>query len=154
MLDRIPDGRRVSIERETFPAMVADGTLYGYATDDYWLDTGRPDQYLQANLDLLDGVRRGPPIDPLDAGAVLDPRAAVVRSVVGAGVPGGRRGPDLGLGAAPVGVGGAGCGGGRIDPRPGRHRRRRRPPHRRRRRRRRADPAGAVLDGVRVPEPQ
>ena len=30
VLDRIPDGRRVSIERETFPAMVADGTLFAY----------------------------------------------------------------------------------------------------------------------------
>jgi mannose-1-phosphate guanylyltransferase len=84
VLDRIPGDRRVSIERETFPAMAGDGTLYGYATDDYWLDTGRPDQYLQANLDLVDGVRRGAPIDPLGEGAVLDPGATVARSVVGA----------------------------------------------------------------------
>ena len=27
--------------------------LYAMSTDDYWLDTGRPEQYLQANLDLL-----------------------------------------------------------------------------------------------------
>src|SRR5690349_21331540 len=40
VIDRIPGGRRVSIERETFPAMVADGRLF--ARDDggvYWLDT-------------------------------------------------------------------------------------------------------------------
>jgi mannose-1-phosphate guanylyltransferase len=86
VLDRIPDGRRVSIERETFPAMVADGTLYGYVTSDYWLDAGRPDQYLQANLDLLDGARRGAPIDPLGPGATVDPAASVSTSVVGAGV--------------------------------------------------------------------
>ena len=56
VLDRIPDGRRVSIERETFPAMVADGTLF--ARDDggaYWIDTGTPAQYLTAMLDLIDG---------------------------------------------------------------------------------------------------
>jgi mannose-1-phosphate guanylyltransferase len=86
VLDRIPDGRRVSIERETFPAMVADGTLYGYVTSDYWLDAGRPDQYLQANLDLLDGARRGAQIDPLGPGATVDPGASVSTSVVGAGV--------------------------------------------------------------------
>ena len=28
------------------------------ATDDYWIDTGNPELYLQANLDLLDGTRR------------------------------------------------------------------------------------------------
>jgi mannose-1-phosphate guanylyltransferase len=85
VLDRIPDGRRVSIERETFPAMVADGTLFAMATADYWLDTGRPDQYLQANLDLLDGARRTAPIDPIGPGAVVDPRADVTGTVVGAG---------------------------------------------------------------------
>jgi mannose-1-phosphate guanylyltransferase len=85
VLNRIPDGRRVSIERETFPAMVADGTLYGYATDDYWLDTGRPDQYLRANLDLLDGIRRRPPIDPLGPGALVAAGADVTRTVVGDG---------------------------------------------------------------------
>ena len=31
VLDRIPGGRRVSIERETFPALVADGPLYALA---------------------------------------------------------------------------------------------------------------------------
>jgi mannose-1-phosphate guanylyltransferase len=85
VLARIPDGRRVSIERETFPAMVVDRTLYGYPTDDYWLDAGRPDQYLRANLDLLDGARRGGAIDPLGPGATVDPRAEVSNSVVGAG---------------------------------------------------------------------
>jgi mannose-1-phosphate guanylyltransferase len=61
VLDRIPDGRRVSVERETFPAMVADGTLFAQATDDYWVDTGTPAKLLQASLDLVSGVRSGPP---------------------------------------------------------------------------------------------
>jgi NDP-sugar pyrophosphorylase family protein len=61
VLDRIPDGRRVSIERETFPAMVDDGTLFAMASDAYWLDAGRPDTYLRASLDLLGGSRPGPP---------------------------------------------------------------------------------------------
>jgi mannose-1-phosphate guanylyltransferase len=38
VLDRIPVGRRVSIERETFPAMVADRGLYALATGDYWIE--------------------------------------------------------------------------------------------------------------------
>jgi NDP-sugar pyrophosphorylase family protein len=57
VLARIPHGRRVSIERETFPALAADGVLYAQASGAYWLDTGTPDAYLRANFDLLDGTR-------------------------------------------------------------------------------------------------
>ena len=57
VLDRIREGRPVSIERETFPGMVADGRLFAMATDDYWIDTGTPAKYLQCQLDLLDGTR-------------------------------------------------------------------------------------------------
>ena len=58
VLDRIEDGRRVSIERETFPAMVQDRSLFA-APDGgvYWLDTGTPETYLRAQLDLIDGRR-------------------------------------------------------------------------------------------------
>jgi mannose-1-phosphate guanylyltransferase len=68
VLGRIPAGRRVSVERETFPAMVADGTLFALADDAYWLDTGTPATYLQAVADVVVG-RRGP---KAVAGAVLD----------------------------------------------------------------------------------
>ena len=61
VLGRIPAERRVSIERETFPALVEAGTLYVMASDVYWLDTGTPAQYLRANLDLVTGVRGGAP---------------------------------------------------------------------------------------------
>jgi mannose-1-phosphate guanylyltransferase len=74
----------VSIERQTFPAMVVDGVLYALATADYWLDAGRPEQYLQANLDFLDGRRRGVTVDPIGAGVVVAPSADVSRAVVGA----------------------------------------------------------------------
>ncbi|HUE60165.1 MAG TPA: NDP-sugar synthase, partial [Acidimicrobiales bacterium] len=43
-------GRRVSIERETFPSIVADGALYALASDADWLDAGTPATYLAANL--------------------------------------------------------------------------------------------------------
>ncbi len=62
VLDFIPAGRAVSIERETFPALIAAGkALYSYATEDYWLDVGRPVQYLQAHVDILDGRLPLPP---------------------------------------------------------------------------------------------
>ncbi|MDQ3147977.1 MAG: NDP-sugar synthase [Actinomycetota bacterium] len=53
VLDRIPGGRRVNIERETFPAMVDEGVLYASHDDAYWIDVGTPERYLRASLDLL-----------------------------------------------------------------------------------------------------
>lgn len=56
VLDMIPAGRNVSIERETFPKILAEGNaLYAYTTDDYWLDLGRPEHYLDAHRDILLG---------------------------------------------------------------------------------------------------
>jgi mannose-1-phosphate guanylyltransferase len=84
VLDRIAADRRVSIEREVFPAMVADGTLYALADDAYWIDAGTPALYIRAQLDLLDGLRGGS-VDGVDPGATIDAAAEVQRSVVGAG---------------------------------------------------------------------
>ncbi len=61
VLDRIPTGRRVSVERETFPALAAEGRLFARSSRDYWLDTGTPASYLQAHRDLLSGRRAGLP---------------------------------------------------------------------------------------------
>jgi mannose-1-phosphate guanylyltransferase len=84
VLDDIPGDRPVSVERETFPALVAEGRVY--ATDEarYWIDTGTPETYLQAQIDLLDGVR-GEPLPGIHPEATVDPAATVIRSVIGAG---------------------------------------------------------------------
>ena len=84
VIDRIPAGRRVSVERETFPLMVADGSLYALDDACYWIDTGTPCEYIQAQLDLVDGVR-GAPVAGVHPNAYVADNAAVKRSVVGAG---------------------------------------------------------------------
>jgi mannose-1-phosphate guanylyltransferase len=88
VLDRIPDGRPVSIERETFPQLVDDGALY--ATVDggvYWLDAGTPETYVQAQLDLVSGRRTTtPPSIAIDSTAVVAATATVRGSVLGPGV--------------------------------------------------------------------
>ncbi len=109
VLDRIPEGVRVSIERETFPAMVRDESLF--AVDDrYWIDTGTPSAYLQANFDYVN-QKRGPVVAPglvddgrgilmegasevegemvgpavVFAGCLVEPEARVERSILGRG---------------------------------------------------------------------
>ena len=54
-LERIDARRKVSVEREIFPALAADGVLYAMADRAYWLDTGTPATFLQANIDVLNG---------------------------------------------------------------------------------------------------
>ena len=110
VLERIAPGRRTSIERKTFPEMVADGVLFARADPAYWLDTGTPADFLQAHADLLNGRRPGPPcpgahlVSPgvwatgtpgfdgeavapcfVGAGARIAPGARVEGSVVGRG---------------------------------------------------------------------
>ena len=85
VLQRIPAGQKVSIERSTFPAVVADGGLYAMATDDYWLDTGRPEFYLQANLDVVAGRRRHDRSVAVHADAHVGDGLSITESLVGAG---------------------------------------------------------------------
>lgn len=80
VIDRIADGRKVSIERETFPALVADRALFGLHSDAYWLDAGTPATYLRAQLDLVDGTRASEPA--VSATAEIDDSARIEHSVV------------------------------------------------------------------------
>ncbi len=52
VLDLIPEGRAVSIEREVFPRLVGQG-LYSRRLEGYWMDIGTPERYLQATWDIL-----------------------------------------------------------------------------------------------------
>jgi mannose-1-phosphate guanylyltransferase len=89
VLDLIPPGREVSIEREVFPRLVGDG-LYGLCLDGYWMDIGTPASYLQASWDILEGrvATRVRPTAPglfvgsgaeVAPGAKVGPRAVVSR---------------------------------------------------------------------------
>ncbi len=83
VLDDIPSGRAVSIERETFPGILArGGGLYALPSPAYWLDIGTPAKYLEANANRL---ARGGGASLLGPGAAVAPGAAVEGSVLGAG---------------------------------------------------------------------
>jgi mannose-1-phosphate guanylyltransferase len=85
VLDSIPAGRAVSIEREIFPALVGNG-LAALPLEGYWSDVGTPESYLAAHIQLLEqglGGRPGP--HGVDATAVIEPGAVVhAPSFVGA----------------------------------------------------------------------
>ncbi|MFC1478887.1 sugar phosphate nucleotidyltransferase [Candidatus Margulisiibacteriota bacterium] len=52
----VPTGRKVSIERETFPGLLENNyKLCAFKSDAYWLDLGTPEKYLKAHKDALEG---------------------------------------------------------------------------------------------------
>ena len=57
-LERVPGGRRVSVEREVFPLLVEARTLYALGSDALWTDMGTPAKYLEANLSWAQRERR------------------------------------------------------------------------------------------------
>jgi mannose-1-phosphate guanylyltransferase len=56
VLDMIPAGREVSIEREIFPELQEAGRLRAHITSSYWRDIGTPRSYLAASHDVLSGA--------------------------------------------------------------------------------------------------
>ncbi len=86
-LDHVAPDRPVSVERETFPSLAAEGSLYALGDDAYWLDTGTPHAYLTANIDVLTGRRAARPPGVVEQAwchpsATVDASATVRRSVV------------------------------------------------------------------------
>lgn len=57
VIDTIPSGRVVSVERETFPGLVDGGALVvGYVETAYWRDVGSPEALVAASRDVVTGV--------------------------------------------------------------------------------------------------
>jgi mannose-1-phosphate guanylyltransferase len=97
VLDLIPAGRNVSIEREVWPRLVGEG-LFAFAADAYWLDIGTPERYLQGTFDILEGNVKTAVTDRLGTSyvAVADQVEAAGRIVPPAIV---ERGCRIGIGA-------------------------------------------------------
>jgi mannose-1-phosphate guanylyltransferase len=93
VLEAIPTGRPVSVERETFPGLLAAGaTVLGYVDSTYWLDLGTPATFVRGSADLVLGIAPtaalpGPPGQAVVLpGAVVAPDAVLAGgSTVGAG---------------------------------------------------------------------
>ena len=61
VIDEIPTGRVVSVERDTFPALLArKATVSGVVDDGYWLDLGTPLAFARGSADLVRGIAPSP----------------------------------------------------------------------------------------------
>lgn len=93
VIDTIPTGRPVSVERETFPRLLASGArLQGVVDEGYWLDLGTPLAFVQGSADLVTGRAPSPAVPGTTGPALVLPGAEVSSeallsggTVVGAG---------------------------------------------------------------------
>jgi mannose-1-phosphate guanylyltransferase len=99
VIDAIPAGRPVSVERETFPGLVADGSVVlGHVDAAYWLDLGTPAAFVQGSADLVRGLAASPALPgPAGERLLLDGAAVAADATVTGGT-------TVGAGAA-VGAG-------------------------------------------------
>lgn len=94
VIDRIPQGGEVSVEREVFPALLADGDckIYGYVDASYWRDMGTPEDFVRGSADLVRGIAPSPALrghrgeQLVHDGAAVSPGALLIGgTVVGRG---------------------------------------------------------------------
>ena len=85
IIDAIPADRPVSVERETFPGLLAaKAHLVGWVEDSYWLDLGNPLAFAKGSRDVVTGAAPAGAMSSSPAGAALilgnaavDPSAVV-----------------------------------------------------------------------------
>ncbi len=78
VIDRIPAGRPVSVERETFPELLgSDAVVIGVVDDGYWLDLGTPLAFAQGSADLVLGNAPSPLIGSRAGQFIADDTATI-----------------------------------------------------------------------------
>lgn len=83
VLESIPAGRPVSVERETFPGLLAGGaTVLGYVDSTYWLDIGTPANFVRGSADLVLGIAPTAALPGAPGEALVLPGATVAPDAV------------------------------------------------------------------------
>ncbi|MCV7383715.1 sugar phosphate nucleotidyltransferase [Mycolicibacter longobardus] len=100
VIDRIPRGRPVSVEREVFPALLADGVkVCGYVDTSYWRDMGTPEDFVRGSADLVRGIAPSPALGGRRGESLVHDGASVAPGTVLIGGTVVGRGAEIGPGA-------------------------------------------------------
>ena len=88
VIDQIPLGKVVSVERETFPALVSSGRpVFGYKEQSYWLDVGTPAALFKGSRDLVEGDFQAMADTTIASDAVITGGTSIgARCSIGSGV--------------------------------------------------------------------
>jgi mannose-1-phosphate guanylyltransferase len=99
VIDTIPTGRPVSVERETFPGLLAAGAaVFALVQRGYWRDFGTPADFVDGSADLVRGIAPSPAV-PQPGEMLLLPGARVDDSAKVRGGAAIGRGAVVGTGA-------------------------------------------------------
>ncbi len=99
IIDRIPRGRQVSVEREVFPNLLSDGVkVCGYVDATYWRDMGTPEDFVRGSSDLVRGIAPSPALGGQRGESLVHDGASVAPGalLIGGTVVG--RGAEIGPG--------------------------------------------------------
>ncbi|CAJ1507629.1 NDP-sugar synthase [[Mycobacterium] burgundiense] len=100
IIDRIPRGRAVSVEREVFPVLLSEGVkLYGYVDATYWRDMGTPEDFVRGSSDLVRGIAPSPALPGQRGESLVHDGASVAPGAVLIGGTVVGRGAVIGPGA-------------------------------------------------------
>lgn len=100
VIDKLPRGRALSVEREVFPGLLADGLrVCGYVDMSYWRDMGTPEDFVRGSADLVRGIATSPALNGHRGESLVHEGAAVAPGalLIGGTVIG--RGAEIGAGA-------------------------------------------------------
>ncbi|HZN84422.1 MAG TPA: NDP-sugar synthase [Mycobacterium sp.] len=100
VIERIPKGRALSVEREVFPGLLSDGLrVCGYVDSTYWRDMGTPEDFVRGSADLVRGIAPSPALAGQRGEKLVHDGAGVAPGalLIGGTVVG--RGAEIGAGA-------------------------------------------------------
>jgi len=100
LIEEIPEGHAVSVERETFPHLLSEGRrVYGYVDAAYWRDMGTPEDFVRGSSDLVRGIAPSPALRGRSGESLVHDGAGIGSGalLVGGTVVG--RGAEIGAGA-------------------------------------------------------
>jgi mannose-1-phosphate guanylyltransferase len=99
VIDGIPKGRALSVEREVFPQLLSDGRkVCGYVDATYWRDMGTPDDFVRGSSDLVRGIAPSPALAGQRGEKLVHDGAAVAPGAVLIGGTVVGRGAEIGAG--------------------------------------------------------
>ena len=82
VINEIPEGRPVSVERETFPGLLeASRKISAVVDPGYWLDLGTPLAFVQGSVDLVRGIAPSPAV-PIPGDSLLLAGSDVAASAI------------------------------------------------------------------------
>ena len=83
IIDQIPQDKVVSVERDTFPNLLANNAkVFGYLENAYWLDIGTPAALVKASADLITGAITSPATPNHRGDRLISPSARIENGCV------------------------------------------------------------------------